>query len=785
MSISLKRGFGALLPLLLLASCALLAGARLDRLYGPPDPSRFDQPRALPGGVSYRQQVQPILARRCVACHACYDAPCQLKLTAWEGVARGASKTPVYDGRRLLEAPPSRLFEDAQGASAWRQRGFFPVLNERSPGPEAHLAGSLIHRSLTLKAAHPLDHGPLPAAHFDFDINRPLVCPTVEEFEGYARDHPQWGMPYALPAIPEEERKILMRWLGQGAPGEPLPPLPQDVQRQIQTWERFFNGDSLKEQLMSRYLFEHLFLAHLHFDRDGAQGFFRLVRSATPPGTPIQLIPTRRPYDDPGVPRVWYRLRLDPEVVVAKTHMPYRLDDARLARWRGWFLAPDYPVTHLPSYDPKLAVNPFEAFAALPVSSRYRFMIDEAAFTVMGFIKGPVCRGQVALNVINDHFWVFFADPDLDSRESAEAFLQSQAPNLSLPAGWSNRTPLLLNWLRYSRQESAYLAAKSRYLERTFSQLKITPALIWNGNDRNPNAALTVFRHLDSATVVQGLEGGAPKTAWVLTYPLLERIHYLLVAGYDVYGSVGHQLESRLYMDFLRMEGEFNFLAFLPKALRQETRDYWYRETGLEEKIFVHGTQAHLDVDSDIPFRTANPQAELYALLSRRLAPALEHRARQDQGATPPLEQDLAALAGIKGKALSWLAENTVLRLERPGQAPAFYSLLRNTGHLNVSQIFDEARRLAPEENTLSVLPGIVGAYPNAILRLPARELPTLVQDIAALNSEADYRSLADRYALRRSAPDFWAASDEILAAYTRAAPLESGVLDYSRMENR
>ena len=86
--------------------------------------------------------------------------------------------------------------------------------------------------------------------------------------------------------------------------------------------------------------------------------------------------------------------------------------------------------------------------------------------------------------------------------------------------------------------------------------------MIWDGDGRNDNAGLTIFRHFDSASVVKGMVGGSPKTAWVIGYPLLERIHYLLVADYDVYGNVGHQLNSRLYMDFLRMEGEFNFLSF-------------------------------------------------------------------------------------------------------------------------------------------------------------------------------------------------------------------------------
>jgi len=48
----------------------------------------------------------------------------------------------------------------------------------------------------------------------------------------------------------------------------------------------------------------------------------------------------------------------------------------------------------------------------------------------------------------------------------------------------------------------------------------------------------------------------------------LECIHYLLVAGFDVYGNIGHQLSTRLYMDFLRMESEFGFLALLPEETR-------------------------------------------------------------------------------------------------------------------------------------------------------------------------------------------------------------------------
>ncbi|MDO6805743.1 fatty acid cis/trans isomerase, partial [Wenyingzhuangia sp. 1_MG-2023] len=98
--------------------------------------------------------------------------------------------------------------------------------------------------------------------------------------------------------------------------------------------------------------------------------------------------------------------------------------------------------------------------------------------------------------------------------------------------------------------------------------------------------------------VVQGLLGQPPKTAWLIDYPLLERIHYLLVAGFDVYGNVGHQLVTRLYMDFLRMEGEMNFLLLLPQQERETVRRHWYRDTSTTIKDYIFSDLIRFDADS-------------------------------------------------------------------------------------------------------------------------------------------------------------------------------------------
>ena len=209
-----------------LAGCATLTSDSLDERFGQADPTRFDRvPLAATGGVSYRHDVKPILERRCVVCHGCYDAPCQLKLDSWAGLARGSSKTPVYDVR-LLEAPPTRLGIDAQRPSQWRQLGFDPVLSERSSRPGNELAASVLYRSLQHKQAHPLPAGPVLPDSFDFSLDRAQVCPTLAEYDAHERKNPLAGMPYGLPALSPAEHGLITRWLQAGAPdrgGQVLP----------------------------------------------------------------------------------------------------------------------------------------------------------------------------------------------------------------------------------------------------------------------------------------------------------------------------------------------------------------------------------------------------------------------------------------------------------------------------------------------------------------------------------------------------------------------------------
>ncbi|MEP5269331.1 MAG: fatty acid cis/trans isomerase, partial [Lentilitoribacter sp.] len=335
---------------------------------------------------------------------------------------------------RLLATTPSRLLFDATTTQQWRERNFTPVLNERVQTQEANLAGSVLFKSLVLKQSHELPANEILGDEFDFSLSRSQTCATMGEFDQLASEQPHTGMPYGLPGVSRDEFNHLQKWLKAGGKMAHIDPPTEFELEQVKRWEAFLNQDALKYQLSARYIYEHWFLAHIYFDQKTPDNFFKLVRSSTPPGEKIKLISTRRPYDDPKVNRVYYRLLHDRSTILSKTHLPLKLNDEKLARLYQQFIAPEYTVKSMPSYKAESASNPFKTFEVIPINSKYQFMLDEAELIIMGFIKGPVCRGQIALNVINDHFWVAFADPKKVATPAVGQMIMQHEDALELPA---------------------------------------------------------------------------------------------------------------------------------------------------------------------------------------------------------------------------------------------------------------------------------------------------------------------------------------------------------------
>ncbi len=785
------------LPMLLLSACSQ-PGKSLTEDQAVVE---YDLLVSIPAeNISYDNQVRPILESRCVSCHGCYDAPCQLKLSSPAGIHRGANKKRVYQGARIRADEPTRLFIDAMTTDEWRQKDFNTVLNEGDGNPLMNLENSVMYRMLRQKRLYPQARTGMLSDDFDLGLNREQSCPTLDEFDKYAAEHPKGGMPYAMPDLSRKEYTTLVHWLAQGAL------MPQDkaaskvAAKQVKRWETFLNGDSNKEKLVARYIYEHLFQAHLHFDGTEDREFYRLVRSGTGPGKPVEVIPTRRPYNDSGG-AVYYRIVRHQASIVAKTHVVYELSDKRMLRFRELFYEADYEVTSLPSYEVAVASNPIKTFAAIPVKSRYKFLLDESRFFLEGFIKGPVCRGQTALNVIEDQFWVVFFDPDADLMSLHDEFLNAAADYLASPSELEDNFKILSGKRRYRKLFQKYVQFKEAAI-RDFDPVNINDAMryIWNGDGRNANAALTIFRHLDSASVNFGFIGDYPETAWVIDYSVLERIHYLLVAGYDVYGNLGHQLNTRLYMDFLRTEAEDYFLAFLPAEKRQVIRDTWYQGIRRSNRDDL-GKVSWLNREFVSGYQSDDPQLELYRHFEQYLGPLTGdgdyiNRCTTDK-CKPKVNQDILRAdkamqqaAKMDGVIVQILPDVVFVRVKMGGkpEKDLAYTMISNKSYTSVTSMFADEQlidRRDYEEDTQTVVRWLEGSYPGFFYVVELDDIELFVGEYNAIENRQQYEIFVARYGIRRTNQNFWKHADWFSRQYAREQPILSGIFDLNRYRNQ
>lgn len=745
----------------------------------------------------YARQMQPLFESRCIACHSCFNAPCQTNLQSYEGFERGASKALVYNGGRTKSVEPTRMWIDAHSTEMWRQKGFYSLNTSKKPSENLFFE-LLSQRTKT------------PDVKVEKQVAESMYCPSsMEEYGNLGKVKTQLAMPYGFPPLTADELKKVENWVEAGSPRSPAQvqlrtsKKHKNIQTYIRDWENFLNQKSLKNQIVSRYIYEHLFLGHLYFPQETGT-FFRLVRSKTKCDAGIDEIGTRRPNDSPGVEKFYYCLRQFEGAIAAKTHIPFELTVDRLARYKKMFWEQSWNVEKLPSYESGVAENPFIAFKDIPVKARYQFLLDDSQFFVNNFIRGPVCNGSMAVNSIQEQFYVFFLNPEADNTVLSAGYEAQSRSLLMLPGVWGSEveikeTPAFVSKIIDHRE--AYRKFRSEWKHKLRPQgYSIND--IWDGDDKNPNAVLTVFRHDDNAVVLKGAIGDVSKTVLVLDYPLFERLVYNLYVNFDVFGNVGHQLLTRLYMDFIRMEGEELFLAFLPSKDREPIRQQWYKgfitkmkmkyvfpPLGLEEPTaipFLEGRDSKKQMIEKILFSYLKPAARgtLDHINWKKLNPG---EANKDTIVQDSVERSLWNIASVqaadKNPFARYFPDLSLLKVKMANGTFRAFSMIHNKEHENVSWILVESMRFAPQEDSLTIKEGYWGGYPNIIFDVSEQDLEKFVSQVQGLKSEKDYKKLKAQFAIGRYNPEFWNHYDALIANFKKTAPIDFGYLDLTRYD--
>lgn len=780
--------------LFVVLACLIVLGGCADK---PMPPVAFAPPTRT---IDYLKEVKPVLEKRCVVCHSCYNSPCQLKLSSYEGLDRGATKKAVYNASRLQTMEPTRLFMDAETTRQWRDKSFHSVTENSAPAGQ--------NDSLMMQLLAHKKENPIKSLDEFYPEAADLTCPeNGVEIGAYLKKHPNRGMPFGFPPLTTEEFNTIGGWLVQGAKGPSaeeqamLESIPVKDAADIKAWEDFLNTDDAKHKMTARYLYEHLFLAHLNFG-NGENSFYELVRSTTGPGEAIKVIATDLPYDSPGDKPFYYRIRKIHSTIVHKTHMVFDMSEGQLGRFKELFIEPDWLMEPtVMSYEKEISANPFKLYEQIPPRSRYQFLLDNNHYILMTFIRGPVCKGQVALNVIQDHFWAMFLDPDYDLSVQYPGFLQTYSKYLEMPLVEESDKDLAKSVFtrKYRKKTSEFVEKRSQFYSMNYRYQELDENAIWTGNKNADTPLLTVFRHFDSATVLSGAIGNLPKTVWVIDYPLLERIYYSLVAGFNVYGTAMHQLSIRTYMDELRQEGETYFIDFMPREKRKGMMQEWYGD------MDISGTNIHYypsDLESGFNYVSSEPKREfIETLVENRFKP--EHKISFDTNylregeAYPPLpdkyETTADYLQGFKSVSRPGssffthvLDHNANLAYVRimvndDPKDDVYISIVINRWHDDVTTLFREANKLRPEKDNASFVKGFVGSYPNYFYEVPLESLPDFLAVLQDFDGSKKYWKQLNVFGINRMDDRFWEVYDRFQDRFNSEAGMDAGLFDLNR----
>jgi hypothetical protein len=294
---------------------------------------------------------------------------------------------------------------------------------------------------------------------------------------------------------------------------------------------------------------------------------------------------------------------------------------------------------------------------------------------------------------------------------------------------------------------------------------------IWKGNKAEDGPLLTVYRHFDSASVHKGVIGNLPKTMWVVDYPLLERIYYALVAGFDVYGTAGHQLALRFYMDQLRVEGESYFLDFLPADKRQEVMQSWYKGIDLKKIDYYSST-----LPANISFVTDEPMREFIEhVVEEHIIPATNiafdavnyERAEVTYPGLPykyeTNNEYLKAFRAISrpGTPFFLLMDDYNIKVAymrirlKKGEDLAIFIVI-NQWHSNVTHLFSEKAELDVSKDSADFISGLIGSYPNYFFDVREEDLPDFFDLLTHFDKSPKSSDRLARYGVNRAEDRLW-----------------------------
>jgi hypothetical protein len=246
------------------------------------------------------------------------------------------------------------------------------------------------------------------------------------------------------------------------------------------------------------------------------------------------------------------------------------------------------------------------------------------------------------------------------------------------------------------------------------------------------------------------------------------------------------------------MEGELNFVHFMPPKDRVPMIQSWYlgdgafEETKTAELLDVRGTK--------VEFTTDDPKREFVERIINEHLPksvgiAFDPVNYQPGGIETPMpksfethEQVLDGLRALTAPGTALIRHLTstdvnilYVRFRHYEGSDRFVSIVINRWHDNVNSLFFEKDRLDASKDTMDFHPGPIGSYPNYFLDVEAEDIPDFFDMLENFDASPQYIAKLEKYGVNRSDFDFWETYDWFQAKAFEVDPIQAGLFDLNR----
>jgi hypothetical protein len=246
------------------------------------------------------------------------------------------------------------------------------------------------------------------------------------------------------------------------------------------------------------------------------------------------------------------------------------------------------------------------------------------------------------------------------------------------------------------------------------------------------------------------------------------------------------------------MEGELNFIHFMPPETRFPMLKSWYIGDGAVETTNPDEVVSDR-FGSKIEYRTDDPKRELMEMvvethLLKETGIGFDEINYHRPGSPPMMPKTFTTpediLTGFRALAagaafIRYHNESGVnllyIRIRDFGGEDMFVSVVINRWHDNVSSLFGEAKRLDASKDTMDVLSGSIGSYPNHFFVIDGKDIPDLFESLEGYDGSPDYFARIWSAGVSRGSEDFWETYDWFQSRLESDDPLRAGLYDLNR----